>query len=681
MPNSNHSLENNHLRLVLTNNGQITALSNKATGTEFIHTDQPTGWKIITSLGQWREHQVFDSMNTGQVLMTENQAEIRFNGLIGEEQARLDIDLTLTFRFKDDAIEAQAKIDNRSPETVKEIWFPFISGFTKISSQKDDHLTLPMTIGAVLDEPAKNLPYGRFVNRGGGKFFAHEFWSHYPLPYPGVASMAWMDFFNLAEGLYLGSHDTHCPTTALLARGRPDQSNFQLGFGRYPFVAPGEQWRSAAFIIRPHIGDWHAGARCYRKFAATRGPNVLAPEWIRSVPGVQGAFHIQQNKHIVRSYETLIDIYQANRQRGINLPLFVFAWFTSGHDSDYPEYEASPVLGGREALRKTIEAIKAEGGRVILYTQGRLIDKKTEYYKKTGLQVCLKNEDGVEYIDEYSFNEGGTVYPGKVFALACPSTEQWYETLRQQIDLVMDLGASGILFDQIAGDPPFLCFDPNHPHPKPDLAFDGKVRLLKRLQDYAASRDPEFVIMSELACDAFLSCVDLSHGYATHPTSDQTCLRNFPELYKYAFPEHRITSRGAESFFAMNYVFATGFLLESFLRLRPSESDYLFRLVKLRMQLNRFFAEGTFIDTDGLSIEPDGLVAKAFTAKSGGEKAIVIFNPNGRPSRAKLRVERQSENWQMMSPRGTKVTDLRTRPGQPLELELPADELIVIIVC
>jgi hypothetical protein len=104
-------------------------------------------------------------------------------------------------------------------------------------------------------------------------------------------------------------------------------------------------------------------------------------------------------------------------------------------------------------------------------------------------------------------------------------------------------------------------------------------------------------------------------------------------------------------------------------------------LVKLRLQLSRFFAEGTFIDTDGLYIEPDGLVAKAFTVKSGGEKAIVIFNPNGHPSRAKLKVERQSENWQIMSPRTSEVAERQTQPGQPLEFELQSDELKIIIVC
>lgn len=680
MSHQTYYLENDHLKLVLNQNGQVTGLANKTTGTEFIQTDQPTGWKIITSMGQWREHQILDHMNVGQVQLMGDRAEIRFDGLIGQEQARLDITLTLLYRLKGDRVEAQAQIDNRSPETVKEIWFPFVSGLKKIAPQLADHLTLPMTIGTILDEPAHNLPYGKFVNRGGGQFFAHDIWSHYPLPYPGLASMPWMDFFNQAEGLYLGSHDVRCPTTTLLARGRAETGDFQLGFGRYPFVSPGEQWQSATFVIQLHMGDWHAGARCYREFAATRGPNAVAPDWLRAMPGVQGAFHIHQNKHVVNSYESLVEIFRDNLANGLNLPLFVFSWFKTGHDSDYPEYEAAPALGGAEALRNVIRTIRAEGGQVILYTQGRLIDKKTEYYRQIGSRICLKNEDGVEYIDEYSFNDGGTIYPGKIFALACPSTEQWYDTLRQQIDLVMGLGASGILFDQIAGDPPFLCFDQNHPHRKPDMAFDGKVQLLKRLQDYAAARDPEFVIMSELACDAYLACVDLSHGYATHPTPDQTSLRNYPELYKYTFPEHRITSRGAASITEINYVFAAGLMMESFRRLESPEKEYLTSLAKLRLKLNRFFAEGTFVDTDGLRVQPDGLVAKVFVANTGDERAIVVFNPTEQPCQAAVMVDRQLEAWQLVSPRAPDAGQMQTPVERPLELELQPGELRVLII-
>jgi hypothetical protein len=677
-PDKKIILENDEIKLELTLNGQIHSLFNKTTDTEFLHTDNPTGWKIITSLGQWRGHSILDSMNVGRMHLTGKQVEIQFDSLIGEEQTRLDIALALTYRLKGDEIELQAKIENHSNETVKEIWFPFISGFKKIAPQLTDHLTLPMTVGAILDEPAKNLPYERFVTRAGGKFFANEGWPHYPLPYPGVASMAWMDFFNQAEGLYLGVHDAHCPTTALLARGRTDLKDFQLGFARYPFVLPGEKWESAIYALKLHTGDWHEGARCYREFMASRGSSVTAPDWIRAMPGVQGAFHIQQNKRIVNSYESLLDIFRTNQKSGLNLPLFVFAWFKTGHDSDYPEYEPDPRLGGAAALKKVIETIKAEGGKVILYTQGRLIDKKTDFYKQIGSQICLKNEDGVEYIDEYSFNESGTIYPGKIFALACPSTEQWYETLRKQIDMVMELGASGILFDQIAGDPPFLCFDKSHPHSKPDMAFDGKVELLKRLQDYAASRDPEFVIMSELACDAYLSCVDLSHGYATHPEPGNASLRNYPELYKYTFPQHRITSRGANTIFALNYVFAAGLMLESFSMLQSPERDYLQSLMKLRVKLGRFFAEGKFIDTDGFRFEPEVLVGKAFLTNTGDEKAIVIFNPLKHSVRAALDVDGKIKSCQLMDVL-MKTVPLKSLDNT-LKFKIKPNELKVLIV-
>ncbi|MBN2085760.1 MAG: hypothetical protein JW748_11110 [Anaerolineales bacterium] len=672
-------LENEFLKLGIETNGCITSLVNKKSGTEFLASDAPSGWKLITSMGEWREHQVFDHANAGKVTLEGDRAEIRFEELTGEEQARLDITLTLTMTLQDEEIEARATVENRSHETVREIWFPFLSGFRKISAQASDHLALPMTIGAVLDEPAKNLPFGKYVNQGGGRFFAYESWPHYPLPYPGVASMPWMDFYNEEEGLYLGSHDSHSPTTALLARGRPEQSDFQLGIGRYPFVAPGETWASAAFVLRPHGGDWHAGARRYREFAAARGTGTASPDWARRLAGVQGMFHIEQNKHIVHPYSRLVDVFRANARRGINLPLFVFSWFAAGHDSDYPEYEASPKLGGRDALRQAIRTVKAEGGRVILYTQGRLIDKQTEYYRRLGARICLKNEDGVEYIDEYSFNHGGTVYPGKIFALACPSTEEWYETLRGQIDLVMALGADGILFDQIAGEPPFLCFDKSHPHAKPDMAFDGKVRLLKRLQEYAARRDPEFIIMGELACDAFLSELDLSHGYSTHPAPDQTRLRFFPELYTYTFPAHRITSRGAATIPALNYVFAAGLLLECFQPLPPKEAAYLDALIKLRVRLSRFFAEGTFLDTDGVRVEGEGLAAKAFLAKDGEERMLVAYQRDGQACRAKLTVDGKSDTWEIIGPDG-ESTKRTTPAGKPMEFEIPAEELRVVLV-
>lgn len=120
-------------------------------------------------------------------------------------------------------------------------------------------------------------------------------------------------------------------------------------------------------------------------------------------------------------------------------------------------------------------------------------------------------------------------------------------------------------------------------------------------------------------------------------------------------------------------------MLESFHLLQPPERDYLERLMKLRVKLSRFFAEGTFIDTDGFNLQPEGLAAKAFLANTGAEKAIVIFNPLKSKNRAVVEVDRQSEDWQIIGV-GIETMLLKTALGKPLEFEIQPGELKVLIV-
>ena len=58
----------------------------------------------------------------------------------------------------------------------------------------------------------------------------------------------------------------------------------------------------------------------------------------------------------------------------------------------------------------------------------------------------------------------------KYFGIACPGAKGWIDHLLWQLGLVQDLGAQGIIFDQMGGIPPYICFSKDHPHPKPSLA-------------------------------------------------------------------------------------------------------------------------------------------------------------------------------------------------------------------
>lgn len=439
----------------------------------------------------------------------------------------------------------------------------------------------------------------------------------------------------------------------------------------------GEHCEVGDYILKFHDGDWHQGAKCYGEFAKTKIKNMSSPEWIQGIPAVHFSFHISQNRHINNSYDDLLNKFRQNQKMGLNLTLFVFGWVKSGFDNGYPEYDPDPRLGGREKLKEIITAITQDGGKVILYTQGRLIDKQTDYYQQIGQKLCLKNEYGTEYIDEYSFNAEGTIYPGKVFALACPATEEWFEQLKYQIDIVMDLGASGILFDQIAGDPPFLCFDKRHPHGKPDMAFDAKIELLNRLQQYAESRDPQFIIMSELICDVYLQCVDLTHGMATF-REDNKPVRYLPEMYKYVFPRHRITSRNANTIQAYHQSFAMGFIFEY--RDNLSDLNYLESLLKMRLKLERFLVRGTFVDTDFVSWDPASLFIKVFVAENQQEKALIVANEAAERITAKISITRIVEEWQLLRPTCEEEIRIKTPLAQGLQLDLEPAELLVAIV-
>jgi hypothetical protein len=675
------TLESETLKITISNKGTITSLYNKKKNTELLNTAKPTGWRVITTLGECKEYLIFEDSNKGEIIESQNQVEIIFQGLNGYEGDKLDIELSLKFSINSSGeLEMKTKIINNSKETVREIFFPYISGFTRLSEKKADALLLPLEMGTIMDEPLKNLPVAYKFGirpRPGGNFYAMDFWPHYPLAYPGVACMPWLDFFNEEQGIYMGYHDYQTPTTAILARKSNEEETFHLGFIRYPFVDAGEAWESGNYILKVHEGGWHDGAICYKEFADTKIKKAVdSPQWIRECPGLHFSFHIGQTRHIVNPYDKMLENSRHNQKLGLKLPLFVFGWVKTGFDNCYPEYQPDPRLGGTEKLKSIINTITGEGGKVILYTQGRLIDKSTEYYKHTGQKVCLKNEYGTEYIDEYSFNDKGTVYPGKVFAVGCPATVEWFEQLKTQIDIVMELGASGILFDQIAGDTPYLCFDKNHPHQKPDMAFHAKIELLDRLREYARSIDSEFVIMSELICDTYLQCVDLSHGMATSRDNSKS-VRFFPEMYKYVFPGHRITSRLARSIKDYNQTFALGFVAEYYQNI--PEFEYLERLMILRNRLERFFVRGIFLDDENISAKPEGILVKTYLSYKQDEKAVIVINETKERTTARISIIRTSENWDFITPLGDTEQTFITAVNKALEFDLEPDQLAVII--
>ena len=685
-------LEDRLARFEINASGSIVAIRNKLTGTDVLSgIREPTGWEMITTLGGWREHPVWGSDQEGEVATDGIEASVRFRELRGAEGARLAISLELHFRIDGGELEIRARVRNSSAETVSELRLPFVSGFTRLAGGADDSLAFPIQLGKRIRDPLATLPKDwdswYFMPPGHGYYNTGGFRGHCVPMWPGLASMPWMDFSCASEGVYFGAHEKDLRNVALLARARRKQEDFQIGFGFYPFAAPGETWDSCPCVIRPHSGDWREGARRHRCFASGRPRDLSAPRWVREAAGLRMILMKHQNGRIHSRYGDLPRLYREDRARGLDMVLLVFSWFRAGHDSGYPLcYEADPEMGGEEGLRRALAEIRAEGGRVILYTQGQLIDMAGEYWKTgPGGAVARKNREGVPYLEEWSFLGEGTVYPNKQFALGCPATAEWRERLLAQVRTVMGLGASGILFDQFGGTTAHLCFDKTHDHARPDGSFAGKVPLLQELHREAAASDPDFAIIGEHVCDAFLEQLDFTHGNSTAPEPQNPDDTADCAIFRYTFPDLRITTRDCVRLEQFDYGFVHGLIIEIPDVRNPGKwmPDAVLRhaedLVRLRMRLRPWLIAGRYTHTDGIVAAPDAaVVARVFVSGDGASRAIALWNPSPSPQEADLRIEGGAAEFELHAP-DSRNSERIASTGGALRMQLPPQAIRVAV--
>ncbi len=569
-------LENAALKACFDEKGSLIYLENKLDGRGNIICRPEGLFRLVCHLNDNWEHVVEAAEQKIVVVEEKDSVCFEMGALRGRSGAEMDIHARFFVGIEEDRLLFSAKVDNRSGAEITDFSFPRIGAIGTLGDGKPD-LIWPYESGQRITNICERLlDLGRSSD---GPYVLS-------MSYPGLASMCWMGLVDGEQSLYLGSHDDKHHVTLLRAIGS-EAADATLEIDTLAFVRPGEAWECPTSVLMLYTGDWKKGADCYAQWAKGWRTPAKQSQWVRDMTGYFLVINKQQYGDGIWPYDTLPELYAYAKENGCDT-LGLFGWYDTGHDNGYPDLTASDSMGGAENLKRQIKAVQADGGRVTLYYQGHLLDLGSVYYRTIGHRLEAKTRWRTPYFEEYSkYARSGYLqhFSKKLFATVCPSCPEWQGLMEEKADWIAGFGPDGMLYDQIGGMPPYPCFDETHPHMegRPSLSYtQGRLMLLPRIRARAKTHGNEFAFFSEHITDLYSQFLDALHGINSAPNGPEgvyACIEgadgrpsvtlNYPELFRYCFPETIITVRNQRPYLAprmVNYAYFYGFRYEMELR-------------------------------------------------------------------------------------------------------------------
>jgi len=492
--------------------------------------------------------------NNAEVISSDSGFVLSYKKLINNGKS-WDIALELSFANDGEAFCIGGSIKNNLQGWVV-IGFtgPLVRGIK--ADLAEFPLIMPCGLGQKFNKAPSNKDSISIVSFKGGLAWKYDratssfiVSSDYPSRF---ATMQWCSLAGEKGGLYFGSHDKRHGSKHFRVSYKPEDATLGLAFEHDLACASGESWQIPPQIIYPYSGTWHVGAELYRKWFDTSVKFQDVPDWVKSSSGWMLAIMKQQNNEVMWNYNDLVELADISRERGLDI-IGLFGWTLGGHDKFYPYYLPDPDMGGEDGLVKALKEIRMRGMHSIIYANGQLIDQNgTDYWEKEGKRISvLKSNGKVDYQKWHKYSDA----PARYHGMACLGCEEWY---RIMLDLALqanELGADGILYDQLGVTAPKFCYSPDHGHAVPAVVYaEDRYLLLQRIAEYMKTINRDFIIMTEGLNDVEMGSVSMFHGYengAYVPLIEEFSARLngtaptfiFPEMFKYTFPELLSTTR------------------------------------------------------------------------------------------------------------------------------------------
>lgn len=363
--------------------------------------------------------------------------------------------------------------------------------------------------------------------------------------YPSyLFAMPWIAMDHDEGGVYLGMHDPDDDALGVDLKQDNAANALNIKLTRYPFVMPGKQVQLPCLVIENYEGHWAKASKIYRHWYDSIGSVATIPNWMQNNSGWLLAILKQQNESVLYDYTTGIDhLADVAIERGLDT-LGLFGWTVGGHDHQYPHYDPDPKLGGREGLKAAIKRAKDRGLRVILYSNGVIMDVASPFYRKQGKNAAVRLADGRVNLSQINKFKDTTPV---VYATGCLGSKAWQAVLLNLAIQAHDLGADGLLYDQVGVYGPQECHHPDHDHDTPMQAFStSRVNTIKQIAEHMQKIDDQFIIATESFIAPLGRDMHMIHGLGfgyglTHCSEDSDEV--FPDLLRLTFPEVVSTNR------------------------------------------------------------------------------------------------------------------------------------------
>jgi hypothetical protein len=567
-----------------------------------------------------------------------------WSNLESEYQGRLDITLRGTVRLEGASVRFEMTITNRSQHTVASLSWPII--------------------GSIAGSIAEPRPVMKLSTWNYGNLSIFPLWNpasqasgYFGTNYPTrILDGRFVLVSTPSQGLYAGAHNADAkenvrfmfevkpgfedsynsvnPKTPTIS-GHPARLSMQIV--HFPFLNPGESSALAPIVLAPYRGDWHAGVDIYKRWLTTWFHPLPMPAWAEDIHAWQ-QLQINSSEDDLRTrYADLPRRVADDARHGITI-LQIVGWNQGGQDRDNPTDDTDPRLGTTAELKDAIAQIEKMGVHVVLFAKYAWADTSTEWYKSELSKHMATDPYGDIYTwagYRYQTPEQLAGINPRNLATACPNDAAWRKILAQEFQKVIDLGSSGVLFDEAQhrhSSDYNVCFNPNHGHHVPATIWSGDIALAnmyrKMIHDSVGERN--FLFSGEEPEDVLEDAYSLSYLRINsgHTPEERYAFPFRPMMIAVTgFNDREMINRALMYRCIMSY---EPFNFKGNIQDFPLTVTYGEKVDALRRRYKDYLWDALFRDTLGASVEVAGAPYKDYTVfiRKDGRHATVITNDN-----------------------------------------------------